>query len=215
MGVIDRVGLRYGSLVVIALSRREFRSSRHGYANYWKCQCDCGNQTEVHQSNLVSGNTGSCGCKSSRLMISKRNTTHGMSKTPTYSSWSAMKDRCYQETHKEYKRYGALGITVCGRWKNSFENFLEDMGERPKGYSLERIDPFKGYSPSNCVWATKEQQANNKRNTKLIKFGYEAMTLARWSRKTGIKAATIYQRIRRGWSVERSLNFKESGNEQS
>ncbi len=204
--------MRYGCLTVTQLGRRDFRSSRHGYANYWRCICDCGNKTEVHQSNLVSGNTTSCGCKSSRLTLPKRNTTHGMSKSATYSSWSAMKDRCYQESHKEYKRYGALGITVCRRWRNSFENFLQDMGERPPGHSLERLDGSKGYKPSNCVWATIYQQANNRRNNRIITNGKESMTLAQWSRKTGISAQTIWQRINRGWDIKRALG---ESNEQS
>lgn len=205
MPMIDRTGMRYGRLTVLSLDRRVFRSSRQGYANYWKCLCDCGSETQVHQSNLVSGNTTSCGCKSSRLTIGDRVTTHGMSKTPTYASWSAMKDRCYQETHKEFKRYGAVGITVCRRWKNSFENFLMDMGERPFGRSLERVNVNKGYSPSNCIWATNEQQANNRRSNRFIKLGKELMTLAQWSKKTGIPAATIARRISRGWDVKRAL----------
>jgi hypothetical protein len=205
MPILDRSGSRYGSLTVISLGRRVFRSSRHGYANYWKCLCDCGNEVEVYQSNLTSGNTSSCGCRSSRLTLHKRVTTHGMSKTSTYTSWRAMKDRCYQETHKEYKRYGAIGITVCKRWRESFENFLKDMGERPEGRSLERLDSTKPYSPSNCVWATHEQQANNRRSNRLIKHKGETMTLSQWSKKTGIPAATIARRIDRGWNVKQAL----------
>jgi len=205
MPMIDRIGVRYGMLTVVSLERRVFRSSRQGYANYWKCLCDCGNETQVHQSNLVSGNTKSCGCKSSRLTIGDRVTTHGMSETPTYTSWRAMKDRCYQPSHKEYKRYGAVGISVCKRWRDSFENFFADMGERPDGCTLERVNGKKNYSPSNCIWATKEQQANNRKNNRLIEFGGEVMTLAQWSTKTGIPAATIARRIDRGWDVERAL----------
>ena len=116
-----------------------------------------------------------------------------------------MKDRCYQPSHKEYKRYGALGISVCKRWRDSFENFFADMGERPKGCTLERIDGKKNYRPSNCIWATKEQQANNRKSNRLIEHGGEVMTLAQWSKKTGIPAATIARRIDRGWDVERAL----------
>ena len=212
MKVIDRTGSRYGSLTVIKLNRREFRSARHGFSNYWMCLCDCGEEVEVHQSNLVSGNTKSCGCQSSRKSFAKRVTTHGMSKTPTYTSWSAMKDRCYQVTHKEYKRYGAAGIKVCKRWRDSFENFFADMGERPDGCSLERIDGEKNYTPKNCVWATKEQQANNRRNNRLIEFDGKTMTLAQWAKKTNIPASTIARRIDRGWDIERALGEK---NEQS
>ena len=123
-----------------------------------------------------------------------------------------MKDRCYQVTHKEYKRYGAAGIKVCKRWRDSFENFFADMGERPDGCSLERIDGEKNYTPKNCVWATKEQQANNRRNNRLIEFDGKTMTLAQWAKKTNIPASTIARRIDRGWDVERALGEK---NEQS
>lgn len=204
---INRTGMRYGNLVVTGWSHSEYRSSRHGSYQFWMCKCDCGNSTIVLANNLVKGNTKSCGCKSSRLSFGDRNTTHGMTATPTYNSWRAMKDRCYCISHIEYKRYGAVGIRVCKRWLNSFENFLNDMGERPEGMSLERKDPKRNYSPSNCKWSDAYEQANNKRNNRMIRCNGSTKTLAQWSRETGVHASTISLRIKRGWSVERALNF--------
>lgn len=206
---IDRTGMRYGKLIVIGWSHSQYRSPRHGSYQFWFCKCDCGKSTVVLGNNLVKKNTTSCGCNSSRLTVGDRLTTHGMSKTQTYKSWSAMKDRCYQKSHKEYQRYGARGITVCKRWRDSFEYFFKDMGERPPGHSIDRININKGYSPSNCIWSTSEQQANNRRNNRIIKFESEVMTLARWAKKTGIKYGTLHSRLKMGWSVDRALGYSK------
>jgi len=210
---VDRVGLRYGNLLVTKWSHAQYRSPRQGSYQFWFCKCDCGKSTVVLANNLVKGNTRSCGCKSSRFSFKNRITTHGMTGTPTYKSWQAMKDRCYRTSHIEYKRYGAVGIKVCKRWLDSFENFLQDMGERPLGMSLERKDSTKNYLPSNCKWADAYEQANNRRNNRMISCNGITQTLAQWSRKIDVKATTISLRIKRGWSVERALNFMENGNE--
>ena len=169
MALIDITGNSYGYLTVLGFSHKEFRNSRQGYYNFWKCKCICGNESTVLGNNLKRGTTKSCGCKSSRLFLKEKVTTHGLSNTKTYNSWRAMKDRCYCKSHSEYKRYGALGVTVCERWKNSYQNFLKDMGERPENHSLDRINPFENYSPENCRWATYKEQANNTRIKYLAK----------------------------------------------
>lgn len=161
--MIDITNNVYGELTVLGFSHKVFRSSRYGYYLHWKCKCSCGNEKVVMGTNLKTGKTKSCGCKSSRLTLAERATTHGASNTLTYNSWRAMKDRCYSKKHSEYKRYGALGTIVCERWINSYPNFLEDMGERPEAHSLDRINPFGNYEPSNCRWATHKEQANNKK----------------------------------------------------
>jgi hypothetical protein len=210
--MIDRTGFRYGMLTVKSLSKKVFRSFRHGYANYWLCICDCGKETEVYQSNLVNGNTKSCGCQASRNFIAQKVTTHGMTNTGTYKSWSSMKDRCYQPAHSEYKRYGGRGINVCERWKNSFENFYEDMGERPYKHSLERIDPNTGYSPDNCKWATVKEQANNKRSNVMLMIDGRRQSLSLWVDEFGLNYETVYARLKRGWSVERAFELKVGQN---
>ena len=121
------------------------------------CRCSCGEIIGVMITQLRSGKTKSCGC----LKRMSRNRTHGMSRTPTYRSWMKMKERWLCKTNNRYHVYGGRGIKVCDRWLNSFENFFEDMGERPKKTSIDRIDNDDNYFPKNCRWATTKQQASN------------------------------------------------------
>ena len=131
----------------------------------WLCLCDCGNLLIVPTGRLTSGNTKSCGCLKPQR-ISEVKTTHGHTagglQSPTYRSWYSMLARCYRPSSSRYYAYGHLGIKVCERWR-TFENFLADMGERPPGKTLDRINPYGHYDPSNCRWATDLEQARNRR----------------------------------------------------
>jgi hypothetical protein len=131
-----------------------------------------------------------------------------MYNTLTYTRWSAMKSRCYYKPHRNYRRYGGRGISVCERWRNSFEKFLADMGECPPGFSIERIDNDGNYEPGNCKWIPMKDQLDNTNQTRLLTAFGETMTFAKWARKVGIKRNTIEDRLRRGWSVERALSEK-------
>jgi hypothetical protein len=142
-------GRRFGELTALSISRKDQRGHMH-----WRCLCSCGNTTVVHQGNL-GRTTNSCGCK---------RTIHHMSHTRTYRTWISMKSRCYRPTTQNYKWYGALGVRVCRRWLNNFKNFLEDMGERPPGMTIDRINGSGDYTPSSCRWATPAEQRLNRRN---------------------------------------------------
>jgi len=129
------------------------------------CICKCGKKGVKWLSHLVHGKSKSCGCLSKEMKI-KRNTTHGLTKTREFEVWMNMKERCSNPKHNRYKYYGGKGIKVCDRWKESFLNFLSDMGKRPIGkvrYTIERINGEKGYGPSNCKWATYAEQNKNRK----------------------------------------------------
>ena len=130
----------------------------------------------------------------------KDRATHRMTHTATYKSWDAMKYRCLVSTSRDFFRYGARGITVCERWM-TFQNFLNDMGERPAGATLERIDNDAGYSPGNCRWATPCQQARNRRTTKKYEFAGAMRSIAEIAEMCGIERKTLTHRLRVGWPI--------------
>jgi hypothetical protein len=144
---IDLTGRRLGRLAVCVYTGRK----------YWFCICDCGTRVVVQGGSLRGGRTKSCGC-----LRKDRSTKHGMSGTPEYSSWKAMMARCYNPCHVAYENYGGRGISVCDEW-HSVEAFFADMGERPPGCSLDRIDPNEIYRPGNCRWSDTKQQNQNRR----------------------------------------------------
>lgn len=117
-----------------------------------------------------------------------------------------MKQRCLNKNREGYKKWGGRGITVCKRWMK-FENFYKDMGERPEGMTIDRIDNSKGYHKSNCKWATPKEQSNNTRKNVFITYNGKTQTIAQWSEELGISYHTIYARLRKGWEIERVLKF--------
>lgn len=160
----------------------------------WICRCTCGNEKAVDRYSLANGVSTSCGCLRTALLAERR-TTHGLSKTPEYRIWAAMLDRCRNPFAQDWPNYGERGIRVAGRW-GTFERFLADMGPRPHGgrYTLERRDNSKGYSPSNCYWATYSEQARNKRTT--LRLG-EA-SLLNLAEAAGLTGTAVRSRRARG-----------------
>jgi len=117
-----------------------------------------------------------------------------------------MKDRCSNRKNKAYPRYGGRGITVCDRWQHSYESFLEDMGRRPDGLTLDRIDNSKGYSPENCRWATPAEQAKNRRSNVMVEYSGKRMNLKDASVSAGLPYKTVYARIAGGWSFDAAIS---------
>jgi hypothetical protein len=190
----DLTGRIFGRLTVMS----EYSARTTSGKVRWECACRCGRIITTVSGDLNSGNTQSCGCLKIEMIqqIGLGRVTHGMKGTPEYSSWRAMKNRCYRQSNNNYKDYGGRGITVCDRWLNSFEAFYEDMGPRPSlKYSIERRENNGNYEKSNCYWATDTEQANNKRNNILYEYGDEKLTLSEISVKTGISYDALYQRI--------------------
>lgn len=197
----NRLGHRFGRLVIIATAE-----SADPDQPRWLCRCDCGTEKSIQSGNLISGNIRSCGC----LVVEMRKAagTHKQSRgSPTYRSWISMKQRCYNENHTNYPRYGGRGITVCERWRASFENFLTDMGPRPSlTHSLERTDNNGNYVPDNVVWATSDVQASNRSTQRVIDINGTKMSVTEAARQFNIPRGRLFGRLRRGWAVDRAIS---------
>lgn len=176
----------------------------------WRCRCDCGKEWHGPTEVLRNGNTKSCGCR-------RGGASHGHMRggraSKTYSSWANMISRCTQPSSPAFVHYQKLGVAICPRWLdgegglNAFECFLEDMGERPDGMTLDRHPNNDGdYEPGNCRWATKREQANNRRTNKLFEYQGRTMTFAELVRETGMDKELLRHRLlRAGWTLEEAL----------
>jgi hypothetical protein len=197
----DYIGKKYNRWTVL-----KYEGTNHLKKSQFLCRCDCGKEKVVTLGNLKTGQSKSCGCLNDENR--KGNTwskKHGMSFSREYRSWESMLARCECITNKEYPDWGGRGIKVCERW-HDFNNFYADMGARPKGTTLDRIDNNGDYEASNCRWATAKTQSNNRRSNTLITYKGRTQTLQQWADETGICSGTISQRIRkRGWSIEKAL----------
>jgi len=198
----ERVGQRFGRLVAVRVC--DFRSGGHAFL---ECICDCGERVNVDLSHLVTGGTRSCGCllKEHMAALGKQNTRHAMSNSREYNTWHGMLQRCNNKNYRFYKDYGGRGITVCEEWMK-FENFYADMGDRPEGMSLDRIDNDGPYCKENCRWSTIDQQNNNRTNyCRFLMYRGEVRTASQWARAMGICLGTFWNRLKRGWSIEDAL----------
>lgn len=202
--VLDITGQRFGSLTV----ERYCGSCRRN--GVWFCRCDCENTRQVTTAELNNGRVLAC----SPCMLASRqkkaieaSVTHGHSIggcSKTYRAWTSMRSRCLNPNNRSYASYGGRGISVCDRWMNSFEAFLEDMGEAPDGLSLDRIDVYGDYYPGNCRWADAITQAVNRRTTRLIEYGGEVKPVSYWAKDLGVSPQAMQYRIEK-YGVEGAL----------
>lgn len=177
----------------------------------WECVCDCGNTGNVTGGSLRSGGSLSCGCIRDEILIK-----HGKYKTRTYRIRMGMIMRCENPKEKAWKDYGGRGIKVCDRWRDSFEAFLEDMGEPPsRDHCIERVDNNGNYEPSNCIWATMSEQLRNRRNTCFLTAFGETLCVEDWSKRYGIHRNTLKNRLDRGWDIEKAITLQAWGRTKS
>jgi len=179
-----------------------------------ECCCDCGTVRELTLESIcrATAPSQSCGClqRESAAKAGHANRTHGDTHSPTYSSWSMMKQRCYNKNDVAFVDYGGRNIQVCERWRDSFEAFLADMGERPSLlHSIDRYPNKDGnYEPGNCRWATSVQQNRNRRSNVLLSFRGETMCISEWAERVGLPRKTLEKRLNcHGFTVEEALTL--------
>lgn len=193
MKKLDLVGLKFGKLTVLSELKER---NNHGKVLFC-CKCDCGNEVTIIGSKLKSGWSKSCSClQKEKAKLSKpANKIHGLTRTSIYTTYHSMIARCNNKNNASYPDYGGRGIKVCERWMESFENFNSDMGEKPTTeHSIDRIDVNGNYEPSNCRWATRIEQENNKRNNAIIFYKGKNYTIAQLSKILNINYSTLWNR---------------------
>lgn len=170
----------------------------------WSCTCDCGAIVDASTGELLRGEKRSCGCLHKEVTAARMR-THGKSKSTEYVIWDHMRDRCLNPSDPAYANYGGRGVSVCSRWAASFENFLADMGERPDGMTLDRMDNDGPYSPENCRWATRKEQNRNRRDNRMVVVGGVEATLAEHCERTGIPYGRALYRLKAGYAPDAAL----------
>lgn len=191
--IYPMVGLKFGQLTVISFSGKNNRR-----LFLWNCKCDCGKNKIISGSDLRTRHSVSCGCRVYKHGESDR-------KNSEYAIWCGMKDRCCNKNSTSFKHYGGRGISVHPSWME-YENFLRDMGRKPSPkHSIDRINNDGNYEPGNCRWATKIQQANNKRTNRIIIYNGEHLSIAELERKLNFNRGIIRGRLLKGWTFESAI----------
>lgn len=198
---VDMTGQRFGRLSVLAFAGIQKDAM-------WHVRCDCGTEKVCRGADMRAGKIVSCGClaREKAKAAGDRTRTHGKSGTSTHNIWDSMIQRCTNPNRKDYWRYGGAGITVCQRWRESFSNFLADMGERPAGLTLDRWPNAGGnYEPGNCRWATPAEQVRNSTAARMVTINGRTQCVKDWADELGMCLGTYSSRKQRGWSAERAL----------
>ena len=204
MKLLYLVGMKFGRLTVTARAD----NTAKGQAR-WECLCECGKSVVITSQVIRSGKSKSCGCLNLEV-LSKRKTTHGHTTnnetSKTYHSWAGMIARCTNPKNSHYPQYGGRGITVCDAW-HTFANFLDDMGIKPDGLSLDRINNDLPYAPSNCRWATAIQQARNKSTNRFITYNGITKCVSEWAEFLSVSPSTINWRQHNGYSDSEAIEM--------
>lgn len=199
-GFVDLTDYTTGRLTVI-----RYLGTKPSHGAMWECKCSCGASIAL-SSRAIKHGTKSCGCYRSEV-ISKLKRGLPYYYPSEYAIWGSMIARCHRKSSANYKDYGARGIVVCSRWRDSFDAFIGDMGPKPKGRWLERIKNDKGYGPDNCRWATPKEQQRNRRNNHLLVYKEQTRCISEWAEIVGLPDSVIRRRLGRGWSVEKALSM--------
>lgn len=194
---VDFIGRRFTRLTVLEFVGYKDLGNRT--RPQFRCLCDCGTEVIRLYGGLHTGVTKSCGC-----LHRERRTKHGGTGTKVYAVWRAMHERCVNPKVRNYPNYGGRGINVCERWKD-YAAFRDDMGPRPDGGTLDRINNDGNYEPGNCRWATQREQMNNVRKNVRLTFRGETRTVSEWARRLGVTRDRLYWRLKTGWPIEEAL----------
>lgn len=197
--IIDLTNQVFGRWTVVNLINDDSKDKK------WNCICSCGSSGIISGGSLRSGRSKSCGCLMVELQTVPGRVINGKS-SPTYNSWSNMIGRCTRPSQPDYESYGGRGISVCDEWKESFTKFREDMGDRPEGKTIDRIEVNGNYEPGNCQWSTNIEQQNNKTTSVKVPYNGEMLTIKELSLKTNISEGALWSRKQNGVPLEQLVN---------
>jgi hypothetical protein len=205
------IGHKFERLTIVAfLGIKTFAGG--GRATMFRFRCDCGAEFDGQKSNVV-GKRIDCGCSKTVT----RTAPYGSHRHPLNKTWHQMIARCENPAGKSFKDYGARGIRVCQRWKlgaggrTGFECFVSDMGPRPPGFTIERVQSDGNYEPGNCVWLSKADQSKNRRTVRLVRLGDQVKTVPDWCDVYGLSYWTAIRRIQRGWPPDKAVTTPARG----